>query len=62
MQKSPAQSPIKPFCRWHIATVENPAGTDCSAHMCEGRVFECPYVSIADSQAQEYPCADAEAL
>jgi len=33
------------FCRSHIATQENPSGTDCSAHLAEARVFECPFSS-----------------
>lgn len=31
------------FCDWHIATKENPAGTDCAAHLDSARCFECPY-------------------
>lgn len=50
----------KPFCEYHIKTVENPNGTDCSAHLVDGRIFECPYTSIEDSQNREFPCADAE--
>lgn len=34
----------KQFCYWHIKTRENPEGTDCSAHLHEGRCFECPYI------------------
>jgi len=48
------------FCIHHIATEENPAGTDCSAHMIEARVFACPYTSIEDAKADKCPCEDAE--
>lgn len=34
---------VKPFCIYHIKTRENPNETDCTAHMNEGRVFECSY-------------------
>jgi hypothetical protein len=50
------------FCYWHIATKENLAGTDCSAHLAEGRVFKCPYKSLADAAKQRFPCMDAEPL
>jgi hypothetical protein len=46
------------FCYWHIYTKENPRGTDCSAHMIEARVFECPYKTAEESQREPYPCAD----
>jgi hypothetical protein len=36
---------VAPFCANHIATLENHTGTDCSAHLAEGRVFSCPYRS-----------------
>jgi len=32
----------------------------CLAHMDEGRVFECPYDSLADAKQRPYPCVDAE--
>ena len=31
------------FCDWHMATKQNPAGTDCTANLAEARVFKCPY-------------------
>lgn len=34
---------MKPFCYWHIATKENPEGTDCAAHLHEARCFKCHY-------------------
>jgi len=34
---------MEPFCYWHIETQENPEGTDCSAHLNEGRCYPCPY-------------------
>ncbi len=43
---------IKQFCYWHIATQENPEGTDCSAHLHEGRIFPCIY-SIKDIKLKE---------
>ena len=49
------------FCVHHIATKENPTGTDCTAHMVEGRVFACPYESIQEARADKCPCEDAEA-
>ncbi|MBI5148777.1 hypothetical protein HZA33_03795 [Candidatus Pacearchaeota archaeon] len=33
----------KQFCYWHVKTKENPEGTDCTAHLADARVFECPY-------------------
>ena len=49
------------FCKWHIATTEeNPSGTDCSAHLHDGRVFKCPYPSPADRLKAEFPCSDYE--
>lgn len=48
------------FCKWHIATKENPSGTDCSAHLHDGRVFKCPYLSPADRAKAKFPCSDYE--
>lgn len=48
------------FCHWHVATKENRAGTDCSAHLAEGLTFKCPYKSLADAAKRQYPCMDAE--
>lgn len=31
------------FCYWHIKTKDNPDGTDCSAHLAEGRCYKCRY-------------------
>jgi len=50
------------FCRSHIETVENPQGTDCSAHLCEGHIFECPFDDAHHAQTAEYPCMDYEPL
>jgi hypothetical protein len=33
----------KQFCIDHIATVENPEGTDCTESLAEGVVKHCPY-------------------
>lgn len=52
----------KPFCIWHIATKENPAGTDCSAHIHEARVGECVYASPEDRAKSAYPCVDYKPL
>lgn len=41
---------VLPFCRNHIKTYENPTGTDCAAHLAEGRVFACPYRSPEHAQ------------
>ena len=41
-------------CAWHIKTRENPAGTDCSAHLFEARIFACPYRS-ADAAGRWCP-------
>lgn len=49
---------IKQFCEWHIKTQENPEGTDCSAHLADGRIFKCPYNSPEDIQETEFPCVD----
>lgn len=51
-----------PFCKWHITTKENPAGTDCSAHLDDGRCFACPYPDAPASQAGKYPCMDYEPI
>jgi len=42
------------FCYWHIKTKENPEGTDCSAHLHEARVFECPY----NKEEAKLKCSD----
>jgi hypothetical protein len=49
---------MKQFCNWHIKTAENPEGTDCSAHLADGRVFQCPYSSPEDIEKAKYPCSD----
>ena len=36
---------MEPFCKYHIETIENPEGTDCSAHLHEARCFKCPYTA-----------------
>jgi hypothetical protein len=50
------------FCKWHMATKENPAGTDCSAHMIENRVFPCPYPNPEAQLKAAFPCSDYEPL
>jgi hypothetical protein len=52
----------KVFCRWMITTVENPKGTDCSAHLCEGHIFECPYNNAHHAQTAKFACMDYEPL
>jgi len=52
----------KPFCAYHIATKENPNGTDCAAHLAEGQCFECPFDSPEHAQTARYPCVDYESL
>lgn len=46
------------FCHWHTKTVENQQGTDCAAHLCEGRIFACPYRSVTEAKR----CSDFEPL
>ncbi len=48
------------FCEYHVATKENPKGTDCAAHLCEGRIFECPFTDPNHAQTAKYPCMDYE--
>lgn len=61
--KKPADAvATEPFCYWHIKTKENQLGTDCSAHLDEGRCDRCPYKSVEDSQKREFPCVDYEPL
>jgi hypothetical protein len=43
-----------------VATKENLKGNDCSAHLEEGRIFECPFRSAHHAQTAEYPCMDYE--
>ena len=50
------------FCRWMVTTVENQRGTDCSAHLCEGMVFECPFTDPNHAQTAKYACMDYEPL
>jgi len=50
------------FCVWHVVTVENTAGTDCSAHLNEARCFECPYTDPHDALTAKSPCSDFEPL
>ena len=52
---------MKQFCEWQMKTKESGKKFDCTAHLCEGHIFLCPYTSIADAKNQEYPCVDAEA-
>jgi hypothetical protein len=53
---------IELFCKWHIATKENPFGDDCSANLADGRIFKCPYKTLKDRQNSKYPCSDYEAI
>jgi len=50
----------KIFCEYHIATKENPEGTDCAAHLIEGLCFKCPFTSPEHAQNAKYPCIDYE--
>lgn len=50
------------FCAWHIVTVENSAGTDCSAHLDSGHCFECPFEDPHHARNAEFACADFEPL
>ncbi len=50
------------FCRWMTKTKENPQGTDCTAHLCEGRIFECPYKNAHHAQTAKFACMDYEPL
>jgi len=43
----------KIFCENHIATKENPKGTDCSAYLAEARVFKCRR-SFSDIKIKKY--------
>lgn len=50
---------MEKWCYWHIKTKEDTKDTwTCTAHMGDGRAFECPYKSPEDSQDREYPCED----
>ena len=44
------------FCKHHIATKENPDGTDCAAHLAEAMVFRCMYES--PTRAEHGPLLD----
>jgi len=44
---------LEQFCDAHIVTAENPAGTDCGAHLAEARVFKCPY-TIRDIKLSDF--------
>ena len=37
------------FCKRHIASPENPDGTDCRASIGEGAVFQCLYASPSEA-------------
>ncbi len=50
------------FCYWHIKTRENSQGTDCSAHLHEGRCFKCPYENVDDRLTADYRCSDYRPL
>jgi len=52
---------FRPWCKFHVATEENPGGTDCMAHAVEGRKpFACRYISLAAAKSGPFPCEDAE--
>jgi len=43
------------FCKYHIKTIENPEGTDCTANLAEGVVHPCGYKSPEQAQnGREY--------
>ena len=50
------------FCEYHITTKENPKGTDCAAHLGEGRIFVCPFSTPRHAKTAVMPCADFEPL
>lgn len=43
--KAPDGALAGQFCRSQWETKENPDGTDCTAHLAEGRIFQCPFES-----------------
>lgn len=64
--KSPEGALPAQYCKYHIATKENPAGTDCSAQLKFGIVFECPFKTpdeaingvILEDRTRGSECAD----
>ena len=67
-QQNPPWSPMSgsmrsytPWCIFHIKTDENPTGTDCSAHLAEGRMpHSCLFRSF--DEAKKGNCEDAKAM
>lgn len=49
---------MKCWCRNHIKTLDDIKNPSCTAHLAEGRCFECPYKSQEDRLKTEYPCSD----
>lgn len=50
------------FCYYHVECkedIENDTWT-CSAHLDEGRAFQCPYNCFKDAKSGKYPCVDCE--
>ena len=48
------------WCYWQTKCKEDAGkGTfTCTADLCDGRVFKCPYKSNEDRVLQRYPCSD----
>lgn len=52
---------MKLFCEHQVKCKEDTNQTfSCTAHMYEGRVFECPYNSFFEAKHGQYPCEDAK--
>lgn len=47
------------WCEWQE---EDTDGVYCTAHICENRVFQCPYKDNAERISTEYPCQDYLAM
>lgn len=49
------------WCYWQIKCKEDSQDTfTCTAHLADGRVFQCPYSDLDDRTKMEYPCSDYE--
>jgi hypothetical protein len=54
---------MKQFCKYQVKCKEDTKSTwTCTAHMHEGRAFECMYNSFFDAKHRQYPCEDAEKI
>jgi len=47
---------LERFCDWHMATEENPKGTDCTAKLDAARVFPCRYTIQDIKIGDPYNC------